>query len=66
VHLVGFIMKKFVTVHMNVKCVETYYITCSLSSVDSFTWLKESEELVNYFALILFAKLSSIFRKLAK
>jgi len=41
--------------------VETDYITCSLSSVDSFTRLKESEELTNYLALIYFAKLSLLF-----
>jgi len=44
-----------VTVHYKVislKCVERDYITCILSSVDSFTWLKESEELTNYLAFI--------------
>lgn len=53
-----------VTVHYKLillEYVETDYITCSLSSVDSFTRLKESEELTNYLALIYFAKLSLLF-----
>lgn len=42
-----------VTIHYKVislECVEIDYITCILSSVDSFTWLKESDELMNYLA----------------
>jgi len=42
---------------ISLECVERDYITCILSSVDSFTWLKESEKLMNYLGLFFFCEI---------